>query len=106
MVASYVGNQHKQWDKYLPEFRFAINSAIQESTGVSPAELNLGHPLRGPLDVMLQLREFQPDSPAYSKIAQLEELSSLVSKNFVIARHRQKRSTPCRMQARTGVFRV
>lgn len=39
---------------------------------------------------MLQPRELSPNSPAYSKIAQLEELSSLVSKNLVTARHRQK----------------
>lgn len=42
------------------------------------------------LAVMLQPREFQPDSPAYSKIAKLEELSSLVS--LVTALHRQKRN--------------
>lgn len=41
MVASYVGDNHKHWDKYLPEFRFALNSAVHEFTGVTPAELNL-----------------------------------------------------------------
>lgn len=41
MIASYVEEKHKAWDKYLPEFRFALNSAVHESTGVTPAELNL-----------------------------------------------------------------
>lgn len=36
MIASYVGENHKHWDKHLPEFRFALNSAIHESTGVTP----------------------------------------------------------------------
>ncbi len=27
MIASYVGEQHKHWDRWLSEFRFAINSA-------------------------------------------------------------------------------
>lgn len=92
MMASYVGNQHKHWDKYLPEFRFAINSAVQESTGVSPAELNLGRSLRGPLDVVLQPREVAPDTPAYTKITQLEDLCSFVNKNLDSARRRQKRN--------------
>uniref|UniRef100_A0A671TWU2 Gypsy retrotransposon integrase-like protein 1 n=1 Tax=Sparus aurata TaxID=8175 RepID=A0A671TWU2_SPAAU len=92
MVASYVGNQHKHWDKYLAEFRFAINSAVQESTGVSPAELNLSRSLRGPLDVVLQPREFAPGTPAYTKIIQLKDLCSFVSKNMDSARRRQKRN--------------
>lgn len=45
MIASFIGNNHKHWDKHLPEFRFALNSAINESTGVTPAELNLARPL-------------------------------------------------------------
>ncbi len=92
MVAAYIGKQRKQWNKYLPEFRFAINSAVQVSTGVSPAELNLGCPLRGPLDVLVQPRETTPNVPAYSKVAQLEELSSLVTKNLDAARRHQKRN--------------
>ncbi|KAL2086044.1 hypothetical protein ACEWY4_017103 [Coilia grayii] len=41
MLSSYVGNQHKLWDMHLPELRFAINTAVQESTSHSPAELRL-----------------------------------------------------------------
>ena len=28
MLASYVGEQHNQWDRFLPEFRFALNCAV------------------------------------------------------------------------------
>ena len=92
MIASYVGDNHKHWDKNLSEFRFAINSAVQESTGVSPAELNLGRSLRGPLDAMLQPQETAPDTPPYTKITQLKDLCSFVEKNLDSARQRQKRN--------------
>ncbi len=45
MIASYVDNNHKHWDRHLVDFRFALNSAVHDTTGVSPAELNLGRPL-------------------------------------------------------------
>ncbi|GAA6091521.1 butyrophilin subfamily 1 member A1-like isoform X1 [Tachysurus ichikawai] len=38
-MASYVEEQHKQWDKHLTEFRFALNSAVHESTATTPAEV-------------------------------------------------------------------
>lgn len=28
MIASYVDDNHKKWDQHLPEFKFAINSAV------------------------------------------------------------------------------
>ncbi|KAE8282250.1 hypothetical protein D5F01_LYC19649 [Larimichthys crocea] len=86
MIASYVGDDHKHWDKNLAEFRFAINSAVQESTDVSPAELNLGRSLRGPLDSMLQPQEIAPDTPPYLKVTQLKDLFSFVEKNLDSAR--------------------
>ncbi len=27
MIAAYVGQQHQSWDQWLPEFRYAINTA-------------------------------------------------------------------------------
>ncbi len=38
MFAAYVGQQPKTWDQWLPEFRYPINTAQQESTGKTPAE--------------------------------------------------------------------
>lgn len=32
MIAAYVGNNPKHWDKYLPVFCFALNSADHESS--------------------------------------------------------------------------
>ncbi len=28
MIASFVGNHHRLWDRWLPEFRFAINHSV------------------------------------------------------------------------------
>ena len=33
---------HRDWDLHLNELRFALNSAVHSSLGVSPAFLNLG----------------------------------------------------------------
>lgn len=71
IISPYVCSQHKHWNKHLPGFWFALNSAIRESTGVTPAELNLNWPVRGPLDIVLQPRDIVPDSLAYPKVSQL-----------------------------------
>ena len=45
MILSYLEGNHKTWDKHLHEFRFAMNTATQASTNVSPALSNFGrHP--------------------------------------------------------------
>ncbi len=45
LMASNVEENHKKWDVYLPEFRFALNSAVQETIGLTPAELHIGRKL-------------------------------------------------------------
>ncbi|KAL2091743.1 hypothetical protein ACEWY4_011541 [Coilia grayii] len=92
MIASYVGLHHKRWDLYLPEFRFAINSAVQETTGVTPAELNINRVLRCPLDNVLLPRDISPSSPNYEKCAKIKELQELVSRTSYKAKLRQKRN--------------
>lgn len=42
MISSYVKDNHRQWDRWLSDFRYAINTALQESTGLTPAEIALG----------------------------------------------------------------
>ena len=37
MIASYLRERHNTWDEKLPELVFALNTAVQISTGVSPA---------------------------------------------------------------------
>lgn len=56
------------WDQHLPEFRFALNSAVQEISGVTPAELHLGRPLKGPMDGVLQSSHVSSDCPAFDSV--------------------------------------
>ncbi|GFT80182.1 retrovirus-related Pol polyprotein from transposon 17.6 [Trichonephila clavipes] len=42
MIANYVTEQHDTWDQFLREFAYAIRTAVNETTGETPAELFLG----------------------------------------------------------------
>ena len=42
MIMSYLEDNHRDWDLHVPELTYAYNTAVQESTGWSPAFLNLG----------------------------------------------------------------
>ncbi|CAB0039436.1 unnamed protein product [Trichogramma brassicae] len=42
MMISYIKEEHKTWDEHIYELTFAFNTAVHDSTGVSPAFLNLG----------------------------------------------------------------
>ncbi|CAB0039129.1 unnamed protein product [Trichogramma brassicae] len=42
MMISYIKEDHKTWDEHIYELTFAFNTAVHDSTGVSPAFLNLG----------------------------------------------------------------
>ena len=42
MIACYLREQDNTWDKKLPKLVFALNTAVQSWTGVSPAILNYG----------------------------------------------------------------
>jgi len=41
MMISFIEQDHREWDKYLSEFRFAYNTTFHSSLGTSPAFLNL-----------------------------------------------------------------
>src|SRR5436190_13584418 len=45
MIVSYIDRDHREWDKYISDFRFAYNTAVHSSIGTSPAFLNLGREL-------------------------------------------------------------
>lgn len=48
MIATYVGDYHVNWDRYLPEFMFVLNTSKHSSVGCSPSYLNLGRELDRP----------------------------------------------------------
>jgi len=55
MIAQFVKDNHRTWDALIGEFQYAINTAVHESTGFTPAKLCFGRELkpsraiRGPL---------------------------------------------------------
>uniref|UniRef100_A0A8C1PDC5 Gypsy retrotransposon integrase-like protein 1 n=4 Tax=Cyprinus carpio TaxID=7962 RepID=A0A8C1PDC5_CYPCA len=90
MIASYVGDHHKLWDRWIPEFRFALNSAFHESTGFTPAEIALGRRLKGPMERAFQ-RPPDPSHPAYSTLDKQSELLNIVKCNVERAQAKQKK---------------
>ncbi len=89
MIASYVQDHHRHWDKWLAEFRFAINTAWQESTGFTPAEVMLGRKLKGPLERAIP-KSSDPDSPAYPILEKSKELLQTVQRNVERAQSKQR----------------
>lgn len=83
MISSYVFGEHNHWDHYLPELRYAISSAVQESTGYSPAELFLQRRLKGPFERVLE--------PHQTSLSVLKDLQEMVKKNLSRAKEKQKR---------------
>lgn len=90
MIASYVEEHHRQWDKWLAEFRFAINSAWHESTGFTPAEVALGRKLKGPLERALQLTP-NPGNYIQPSVERQKDLIERVKENVARAQAKQKK---------------
>lgn len=55
-LAILAEEDHRSWNEHLPAIRFAINSARNESTGFSAAQLCFGRELRTPGEVHRDLR--------------------------------------------------
>ncbi|GFT43159.1 retrovirus-related Pol polyprotein from transposon 17.6 [Trichonephila clavipes] len=53
MIANYVNEQHDTWDQFLREFDYAIITAVNETTGKTPAELFLGRKLITPFQKLV-----------------------------------------------------
>lgn len=90
MIASYVNEHHRHWDRWLAEFRFAINTAWQESTRFTPAEIALGRKLKGPVERALSSPP-DPSNPAYAVLERYENLLKSVRENVEQAQKRQGR---------------
>ncbi|KAF4514126.1 UNVERIFIED_CONTAM: hypothetical protein B566_EDAN019138 [Ephemera danica] len=50
ILQAYCVGRHDMWDTYLSSVRFALNSAVHETTGVSPAELTFGDNIISPFE--------------------------------------------------------
>lgn len=57
LINAFIEKDHQLWDVHIAELNFAINSAINSSTGFSPAFANFGRNLRGPRPFRDESRE-------------------------------------------------
>ncbi|GFW07085.1 retrovirus-related Pol polyprotein from transposon 17.6 [Trichonephila clavipes] len=55
MIANYVNEQHNTWDQFSREFAYAIRTAVNETTGKTPAELFLGRKLITPFQKLVMV---------------------------------------------------
>ena len=53
MLASFVSQNKKDWDKRLPLLMYAYRSAQHETTDVSPCEMMIGRHVSLPADLVL-----------------------------------------------------
>lgn len=52
MISKYVQPNQKNWDEVLPLVMLAYRSSVHQTTGYSPAKLNLGRELKLPVDLV------------------------------------------------------
>ncbi|GFX08537.1 retrovirus-related Pol polyprotein from transposon 17.6 [Trichonephila clavipes] len=57
MIANYVNEQHDTWDQFLRDFAYAIRTAVNETTGKTPAELFLGRKLITPFQKLVMVSD-------------------------------------------------
>ncbi|GFS75837.1 retrovirus-related Pol polyprotein from transposon 297 [Trichonephila clavipes] len=57
MIASFVEENHKNWDQFLHEFAFALRTAVNETTNKTPAELFLGRKIITPFSKLINVTE-------------------------------------------------
>lgn len=86
VLKTYVGDHHHQWDQWLPEFRFAINSAWQESTDFTPAQ---GRSLKGPLERAIPTPQSLTNK--HELLERQQELMERARENVKSAQRKQKR---------------
>ncbi|GFV94107.1 uncharacterized protein TNCV_2957671 [Trichonephila clavipes] len=57
MIASFVEENHDNWDRFLHEFSFTLRTAVNETTGKTPAELFLGRKIITPFSKLVQVTD-------------------------------------------------
>ncbi|GFU49671.1 retrovirus-related Pol polyprotein from transposon 297 [Trichonephila clavipes] len=57
MIASFVEENHENWDQFLHEFAFALRTAVNETTNKTPAELFLGRKIITPFSKLINVTD-------------------------------------------------
>ncbi len=88
-LSGHLGRLKTLLYKWIPEFRYALNTAWHESTGFTPAEVALGRKLKGPIERAIH-KPPDPDDPTYSLINRQQQLINLVRANVGRAQENRK----------------
>ncbi|KAG7468788.1 Transposon Ty3-I Gag-Pol poly [Solea senegalensis] len=107
-LALHVSEHQRDWDRHLPLVLMACRSAVQESTGCSPALLMLGNELRTPVVVAFGQPPDAPGvppGPEYARRLQdrLETTHQFAREQMQAAERRQKRNHDIRSRGRDFV---
>lgn len=88
MIAQYVKGDQRSWDEQLVELQIALNTSVQETTGVTPAYANFGRELRIPRIFAddSKLKELQPHPSEKERIKRIREIQEIVKINLAKAR--------------------
>lgn len=91
LIKIYLRDNQKKWDDQLPEIQFAINTAVQDSTGFSPAEMNFGRTLRPPNSFFeSQTGRFaNPPTNTAEQKDKIQEILQIASRNLAKAQSQQ-----------------
>ncbi|GFU29740.1 uncharacterized protein TNCV_4745671 [Trichonephila clavipes] len=57
MIACFVKENHKSWDRFLHEFAFALRTSVNETTNKTPVELFLGRKIITPFSKLINVTE-------------------------------------------------
>ncbi|GFX84873.1 uncharacterized protein TNCV_4997051 [Trichonephila clavipes] len=57
MIASFVEENHENWNQFLHKFAFALRTAVNETTNKTPAELFLGRKIVTPFSKLINVTE-------------------------------------------------
>jgi len=109
MIISFIEKDHREWDRYLLEFRFAYNTAFHSSLGTSPTFLNLGRELKPVQFLRLPNQEITEiegkDTAEWSeRMKKLQVLREWVVEN--LDRAYQQQASRYNLRRRNRTFRV
>lgn len=88
MLSIYVDLEHRTWDKILPYATFAYNTALQETTQVTPFQLVFGRTVTTPLDAMLPVNDSAEQNPEIGEFIQRAEEARQLARHRIQQRQR------------------
>lgn len=77
MLSMYVDVEHKTWDGILPYATFAYNTAVQETTAITPFQLVYHRTVTTTLDSMLPVHEDEENIDIDNFVQKAEEARQL-----------------------------